>query len=256
MNTRRYTLALFAALSIPAIGSSQSLSYPATKTVPQVDVYFGDTVPDPYRWLEQENAPETAKWVEDENKVTFAYLEKIPFRAAVKSRLEKLYNYPRYGTPSRKGEYFTFTKNNGLQNQSVLYIQKGLDGEASVLLDPNKFSANGTSSLAGFARSKDGRYAAYGISTGGSDWRELHVMEVQTRKPLPEVIKWAKVTGIDWAGDGLLQRIRCSERFECADVEERGTQGLLPSHRHAAITGRAGLRGQGKSAAVPQREHH
>ena len=203
MNTRRYTLALFAALSIPAIGSSQSLSYPATKTVPQVDVYFGDTVPDPYRWLEQENAPETAKWVEDENKVTFAYLEKIPFRAAVKSRLEKLYNYPRYGTPSRKGEYFTFTKNNGLQNQSVLYIQKGLDGEASVLLDPNKFSANGTSSLAGFARSKDGRYAAYGISTGGSDWRELHVMEVQTRKPLPDVIKWAKVTGIDWAGDGF-----------------------------------------------------
>jgi prolyl oligopeptidase len=203
MNTRRFTFVLLAALSIPAIGSSQSLTYPTTKTVPQVDVYFGDTVPDPYRWLEQENAPETAKWVEDENKVTFAYLEKIPFRAAVKSRLEKLYNYPRYGAPSRKGEYFTFLKNNGLQNQSVLYIQKGLDGEASVLLDPNKFSANGTSSLAGFARSKDGSYAAYGISTGGSDWRELHVMEVQTRKLLPDVIKWAKVTGIDWAGDGF-----------------------------------------------------
>ena len=202
MNTRR-SLALLALLLIPAISSSQSLSYPATKTVPQVDVYFGDTVPDPYRWLEDENAPETAKWVEDENKVTFAYLEKIPFRAAVKARLEKLYNYPRYGTPSRKGEYFTFTKNDGLQNQSVLYIQKGLDGEASVLLDPNKFSSNGTSSLAGFARSKDGRYAAYAISTGGSDWRELHVMEVQSRKPLAEVIKWAKVTGIDWAGDGF-----------------------------------------------------
>jgi hypothetical protein len=249
MNTRRYTLALFAALSIPAIGSSQSLSYPATKTVPQVDVYFGDTVPDPYRWLEQENAPETAKWVEDENKVTFAYLEKIPFRAAVKSRLEKLYNYPRYGTPSRKGEYFTFTKNNGLQNQSVLYIQKGLDGEASVLLDPNKFSANGTSSLAGFARSKDGRYAAYGISTGGSDWRD------------PQATARRHQVGKGYGNRlgrrrFLLQRIRCSERFECADVEERGTQGLLPSHRHAAITGRAGLRGQGKSAAVPQREHH
>ena len=203
MNTRRFTLALLASLSLPAIGASQTLAYPETRKVPQVDVYFGDTVPDPYRWLEEENAPETAKWVEDENRVTFDYLEKIPFRAAVKSRLEKLYNYPRYGAPSRKGEYFVFSKNDGLQNQSVFYIQKGLDGKPEVLLDPNRFSADGTSRLAGLSLSKDHRYAAYGISTGGSDWTEYHVMEVQSRKPLPDVIKWAKVTGINWAGDGF-----------------------------------------------------
>ena len=203
MNTRRFTLALLASLSLPAIGASQTLAYPETRKVPQVDVYFGDTGPDPYRWLEEENAPETAKWVEDENRVTFDYLEKIPFRAAVKSRLEKLYNYPRYGAPSRKGEYFVFSKNDGLQNQSVFYIQKGLDGKPEVLLDPNRFSADGTSRLAGLSLSKDHRYAAYGISTGGSDWTEYHVMEVQSRKPLPDVIKWAKVTGINWAGDGF-----------------------------------------------------
>jgi prolyl oligopeptidase len=203
MNTRRFTFALLAVLSIPAIVSSQTVAYPEAKKSPQVDVYFGDTVPDPYRWLEEENAPETAKWVEDENKVTFGYLEKIPYRAAVKARLEKLYNYPRYGSPSRKGENFVFSKNDGLQNQSVLYIQKGLDGEPQVLLDPNKFSADGTSRLAGFSLSKNGRYAAYGISSGGSDWTEYHVMEVQSRKPLTDIIKWAKVTGIQWAGDGF-----------------------------------------------------
>jgi prolyl oligopeptidase len=203
MHIRRFTLGLLAILAAPTIGAAQSLSYPETKTVPQVDVYFGDTVPDPYRWLENENSPETAAWVEAQNKVTFGYLEKIPYRAAVKSRLEALYNYPRYGAPFRKGEYFFFSKNDGLQNQSVRYIQKGLDGKAEVLLDPNKFSADGTSQLSGFSLSKDGRYVGYGISTGGSDWRELHVMEVQSRKQLPDVIKWAKVTGINWAGDGF-----------------------------------------------------
>jgi prolyl oligopeptidase len=203
MIRRRLRFALLALVAAPALAASQSLSYPQTKKVPQVDIYFGDTVPDPYRWLEDESAPETAKWVEEENKVTFDYLKKISFRTAVKRRLEQLYNYPRYGLPSRKGEYFFFSRNDGLQNQSVRYIQKGLDGKAEVLLDPNTFSADGTSQLAAFEVSKDGRYAAYGISTGGSDWRELHVMEVHSRKQLPDVIKWAKVTGINWAGDGF-----------------------------------------------------
>jgi prolyl oligopeptidase len=203
MMTRRFTTLLLAVLATPALAASQGLSYPTTRQVPQVDVYFGDTVADPYRWLEDENSPETAAWVEAENKVTFDYLEKIPFRNAVKSRLSALYDYPRYGAPYRKGEYFIFSKNNGLQNQSVRYIQRGLDGKAEVLIDPNKFSADGTSQLSTFALSKDGRHAAYAISTGGSDWRELHVMEVQSRKQLPDVIKWAKVTGISWAGDGF-----------------------------------------------------
>ena len=203
MNSRQITLALLAAAVLPLSASAQGQAYPNTRKVDQVDVYFGEKVADPYRWLEEENAAETAKWVEEQNKVTFAYLETIPYRQAVKTRLEKLFNYPKFGAPFRKGENFIFSKNDGLQNQSVLYIQKGLDGTPAILLDPNKFSAEGTSRLAGFALSKDGKYAAYGISTGGSDWTEFRVMEVASRKQLPDVIKWAKVTGIDWQGDGF-----------------------------------------------------
>ncbi|MBA3466579.1 MAG: S9 family peptidase, partial [Gemmatimonadaceae bacterium] len=197
------TLALLAAAVLPLSASAQGQTYPNTRKVDQVDVYFGEKVADPYRWLEEENAAETAKWVDEQNKVTFAYLEKIPYRGAVKARLGQLFNYARYGAPSRKGDYYTFSKNTGLQNQSVLYIQKGLDGEAEVLLDPNKFSTEGTTQLAGFSRSKNGRYAAYGMSSGGSDWREFRVMEIQSRKQLTDVIKWAKVTGISWAGNGF-----------------------------------------------------
>jgi prolyl oligopeptidase len=195
------TLVALASLSFPA--EAQRLDYPNTKKTDQVDTYFGVPVADPYRWLEDENSPETAKWVEQENVVTFGYLDKIPYRAAIKSRLETLINYPRYSSPQRKGEFYIYSKNDGLQNQSVLYIQKGLNGTPELLLDPNKFTADGTSRLAGFNPSKDGRYAAYGISTGGSDWTEFHVMEVATRKTLPDVIKWAKVTGTAWQGNGF-----------------------------------------------------
>jgi prolyl oligopeptidase len=195
------TLVALASLSYTA--GAQRLDYPSTRKSNQVDTYFGVQVADPFRWLEDENSPETAKWVEQENTVTFGYLEKIPYRAAIKSRLETLINYPRYGAPNRKGDYYIYTKNDGLQNQSVLYIQKGLDGKPDVLLDPNTFTADGTSRLAGFNPSKDGRYAAYGISTGGSDWTEFHIMEVGSRKTLPDVIKWAKVTGTAWQGNGF-----------------------------------------------------
>ncbi len=208
MQTRhpRVTLgaALFVALAIPSLDvAAQRLVYPVTRTSDQVDTYFGTKVADPYRWLENESAPETAAWVEAQNKLTFGYLEKIPYRAAVRSRLEKLYNYAKYTAPSRKGENYVFSRNDGLQNQYVTYIQKGLDGTPQVLLDPNTFSTDGTSRLASFSMSKDGKYAAYGISTGGSDWNELHVMDVATRKTLPDVIKWAKFTGAAWQGDGF-----------------------------------------------------
>jgi prolyl oligopeptidase len=190
-----------ATLCTPA--TAQKLTYPQTKRVDQVDSYFGVKVADPYRWLEEENAPETAQWVEAENKVTFDYLAKIPYREQLKARLSKLYDYAKYGAPFRKGENYVFSKNDGLQNQSVLYIQKGLDGAPAVLLDPNKFAADGTTRLAGFALSKDGRYVAYGKSTGGSDWTEYHVMEVASRKELADVINWAKVSGTAWQGDGF-----------------------------------------------------
>ncbi|MFN2480768.1 MAG: prolyl oligopeptidase family protein [Pyrinomonadaceae bacterium] len=191
----------FASLAAPA--RAQKLQYPDTKRVDQSDTYFGVKVEDPYRWLEDDRSPETAQWVEAENKVTFGYLEQIPFRAGVKARLEKLYNYARYSAPFRKGDYYYYSKNDGLQNQNVFYRQKGLGGTPELLINPNKFSADGTSRLAGFALSKDGKYLAYGISTGGSDWNELHVMEVASKKPLADVLKWVKFSGIAWQGDGF-----------------------------------------------------
>jgi prolyl oligopeptidase len=196
--------ALLVTLILPTTSAeSQRITYPQSRKSDQVDSYFGTSVADPYRWLEDESSAETTRWVEEQNKVTFAYLDRIPYRAAVRGRLEKLYNYAKYTAPFRKGENYIFYKNDGLQNQSVLYIQKGLDGTPEVLLDPNKFSADGTTRLAGFNLSKDGRYAAYGISSGGSDWTEYHVLEVATRRTLPDLIRWAKVSGTAWQGDGF-----------------------------------------------------
>ncbi len=205
--------------------AAQKLQYPDTKRTDHTDTYFGVSVADPYQWLEEENSPETKAWVAAENKVTFGYLEQIPFRSQVKARLERLYNYEKYSAPSRRGQYYVFSKNTGLQNQSVVFVQKGLDGAPEVLLDPNKFSADGTSRLAGLAFSKDARYAAYGVSTGGSDWNELHVMEVASKKQLPDTIKWVKFSNIAWQGDGFYY-----SRF---DAPEQGKEllGGLGGHK-------------------------
>ena len=177
------------------------LTYPETKKGDVVDAYFGTTVADPYRWLEDDNAPDVAAWVAAENKVTFAYLDRISYRAQLKDRLTKLLNYPKYGPPTRRGEWFIFSKNDGLQNQSVQYIQKGLDGAPEVLLDPNKFSADGTSQLGGFSLSESGKYVAYGISEGGSDWRDFYVLDVATKKTLTDHLEWVKFSGASWIGD-------------------------------------------------------
>ena len=182
---------------------AQPLSYPKTRQADQVDNYHGVKIADPYRWLEDDHSAETAQWVEAQNKVTFGYLEKIPYRGQMKERLERLFNYPKYSAPFRRGENYIFSKNTGLQNQSVLYIQKGLGGTPEVLLDPNKLSADGTSRLGAFALSRDGRYVAYGVSGGGSDWQEASVMEIATRKQLPDHLKWMKASGLAWAGSGF-----------------------------------------------------
>ncbi|HSP63886.1 MAG TPA: prolyl oligopeptidase family serine peptidase, partial [Pyrinomonadaceae bacterium] len=177
------------------------LSYPETKKGEVVDDYFGTKVADPYRWLEDDNAPEVAAWVAAENKVTFGYLDKISYRPQLKDRLTKLLNYPKFSAPTRRGENFIFSKNDGLQNQSIQYIQKGLDGTPEVLLDPNKFSADGTSQLGGFSLSESGKYVAYGISEGGSDWRDYYVLDVATKKPLSDHLEWVKFSGASWIGD-------------------------------------------------------
>jgi prolyl oligopeptidase len=177
--------------------------YPVSKKVDVVDDYFGTKVPDPYRWLEDETSAETKAWIDDQNKVTFAYLDKIPYREKLKARLTQLFNYPKISAPFHRGDTYFFTKNDGLQNQSVIYIQKGENGAAEVFLDPNKFSPDGTSVLSTFSLSTDGKYVAYGISQGGSDWSNITVMEVATRNKLADEIKWLKNSGVSWKGDGF-----------------------------------------------------
>jgi prolyl oligopeptidase len=162
-------------------------------------------VADPYRWLEALDSPETKEWVTAENKVTFDYLSRIPFRDKVRERLTKLWNYERYGVPSVEGDLLIFSKNDGLQNQAVIYaVKKGEPLEnAVVLLDPNKFSADGTTALAGMHFSNDHRYLAYATSGGGSDWQKVHLLDMQTRQPLPDELNWVKVSGVSWAGKGF-----------------------------------------------------
>ena len=183
--------------------SDPKFVYPESKKVDQVDEYFGVKVADPYRWLEDETSAETKAWVDAQNRLTFGYLDKISYREKLKARLTQLLNYPRISAPSRRGDTYFFTKNDGLQNQSVFYIQKGENGTPEVFLDPNKFSADGTSVLSAFAPSKDAKYVVYGMSTGGSDWIELHVMDVATRNVLSDQLNWVKVSGVAWQGDGF-----------------------------------------------------
>lgn len=188
-------------LSAPV--SAQSIHYPATPTVAHTDEYHGTVVPDPYRWLEDDTASATRAWVGAQNEVTFAYLAQIPYRAQLRQRLEDLYNYPRISAPFREGNYFLFFKNDGLQNQSVLYIQRGLDGTPEVLIDPNALSSDGTTRLGSLALSRDTRYTGYGLSQGGSDWQEYQVMETATRKVLPDRVRWVKVSSLAWRGPGF-----------------------------------------------------
>ena len=202
----RFLVGLAAAVAFSAACSSPEparMTYPQTKTVDHVDTYHGVAVPDPYRWLEDDTSAETAAWVEAQNAVTFAHLETIPFRAALSARLEQLYDYPKYGEPFRRGTTWFFAKNDGLQNQAVIYRQTGLDGTPEVLIDPNTLSPDGTTKLSVFAVSKDGRRAVYGLSVGGSDWQTYKVLDVATKQPLADNVEWVKVSGAAWAGDGF-----------------------------------------------------
>jgi prolyl oligopeptidase len=177
--------------------------YPTTKTVRQTDDYHGTPIADPYRWLEKDTAPEVTKWVQAQNEVTFDFLKKIPFRQSIEDRLAELLNYPRYSSPFRAGEYYLFYKNDGLQNQPVIYVQKGLDGTPEVFIDPNTLSADGTSAVNIIGISKDDRYAAYAVSEAGSDWSKIRVMEIATKRPLPDELEWVKFSGAGWKGDGF-----------------------------------------------------
>lgn len=170
--------------------------YPDTKTTPQSDTFFGTTVNDPYRWLENDRAPDTKDWVQRQNKVTTDYLANISFRNAIKKRLTELWNYEKFSAPFNEGGFTYFYKNDGLQNQSVLYREK--KGQIEVFLDPNKFSADGTTSLEGIDFTKDGSLAAYQISEGGSDWRKVIVLNAQTNTPIDDTLYDVKFSGLSW----------------------------------------------------------
>ncbi|MCW5555863.1 MAG: S9 family peptidase [Verrucomicrobiae bacterium] len=201
---RQFIAIAFAALFIGCATTTRPsrVAYPDTRQMPQVDDYHGVEVADPYRWLEDDNSAETKAWVEAQNKVTFGYLEQIPERAAIKARLTQLWNYERYGVPFKQGGRYFYAKNDGLQNQSVLYTMTSLEAEPQVLLDPNQLSADGTVALSGYTITDDGKLMAYGLSSAGSDWQEWKVRDVQTGQDLPDHVNWVKFSSASWTKDG------------------------------------------------------
>ncbi|GAB4470011.1 MAG: prolyl oligopeptidase family serine peptidase [Armatimonadaceae bacterium] len=268
MMKRHSFLLLCAALSmgVSVIGQTDAgaqengapFAYPKTRAVDQKDTYFGVTVEDPYRWLEDENSEETAAWVEAQNKITFGYLEKIPYRKAIQQRLTELINYPRYTAPFRVGDTQFYYKNDGLQNQSVLYSRpivdydKKLFGPSSVVIDPNVLSPDGTVRLGAFTVSKDGQYAAYGLSSAGSDWQELHVKNLRTGQVLFDTIEWVKVSGIAWQGNGFY--------YSRYDAPEPGKERTTKNENHKVYYHKVGTSQADdvlvfEDAAHPQRFH-
>lgn len=181
---------------------NQTFNYPPSQTVDVVDRYHGTEVKDPYRWLEDADAEATQAWVEAQNQVTFGFLEGISVRSRLQERLTQLWDYEKYGIPFKEGDRYFYFKNDGLQNQSVLYTLASLDGEPTVLLDPNQLSPDGTIALSGMAISDDGKLMAYALSTGGSDWKEWQVRSVETGEDLADLVEWSKFSGASWTHDG------------------------------------------------------
>ncbi len=179
------------------------VKYPTTQKGDVIEDYHGTKIPDPYRWLEDDNSKETVAWVKEQNKATFDYLEQIPSRKTFQNRLEKLWNYERFSVPAKRGGKYYFSKNDGLQNQAVLYVQNDLDSEAKVVLDPNKFSEDGTTALGGTSFNEDGTMMAYQVSEGGSDWQTAYIKNMETGEVLDDKIEWIKFSGLSWQGDGF-----------------------------------------------------
>ena len=224
------------------------LVYPETrKDTTVVDDYFGVKVKDPYRWLEDDNSEETKAWVNDQNKVAFDYLASIPQRAQIKQRLGELWNYEKQTAPWRKGPFLYYYKNDGVQNQSVLFYKDTLGGEGKVLLDPNTFSDDGTASLAGLGTSEEGKYVAYMVSKSGSDWREIFVKESATGKLLDDHIKWVKFSGISWSGEGFY--------YSRYDAPEKGNEYSASNTNHKVFYHKIGT-SQNEDVLVKKDDDH
>ena len=201
------------------------MQYPPTRCDSHTDDYFGTRVPDPYRWLEALDAPETATWVAAQNEVTFDYLARLPYRAQLNARLTRLWNYERFGVPEQVGEELVFSRNDGLQNQAVLYRQRGQEAPR-VLLDPNAFSAEGTTALAGTEFSNDHRYLAYATSHGGSDWHQVRILDLTTNELLPDILDWVKVSGTSWVKNGFYYG-----RYDAPEAGENALSGRNEYHK-------------------------
>lgn len=196
----RLLATLFPLLAMHA--TEPPLTYPTTRTADQVDDYHGTKIADPFRWLEDDNSPETKEWVEAQNKVTFGFLETIAVRPKIKERLTKLWNYERFGVPNQEGGRYFFTYNSGLQNQRVLMVADSLTAEPRELLDPNKLSADGTVAMTDAVPSDDGTKLLYGLQRSGSDWEENRVRDVASGRDLDDVVEWVKFSTPSWAKDG------------------------------------------------------
>jgi prolyl oligopeptidase len=199
-----FTLVGSIALAATKNTKSTKMNYPETRRVDQSDEFFGVKVPDPYRWLEADvrESPEVAEWVKKQNEIARKYLDAVPGRQAIEKRLTELWNYERYSPPVQKGGKYFFMKNNGLQNQPVLYVADSYKGEGRMLVDPNTWTKEGTIAMSAFSPSEDGRLLAYARSEAGSDWQQIDVLDVETGKPLEDHLKWSRFTQIDWAKDG------------------------------------------------------
>ncbi len=231
----------------------QTFTYPETAKGDVVDNYHGTDVPDPYRWLEDDMSDETAAWVKAQNEVTFSYLETIPFRDALKKRMTEIWNYPRMGTPFKEGDLYFYGYNTGLQNQNIIYMKKSLEEEGEVFLDPNGFSEDGTVALAGLSFSNDHKYVAYGISKGGSDWREFFIKDVATGEDLNDHIEWIKNSGVSWYKNGFFYT-----RFDtpAKGDELKGENKNAKAYYHKMGTGQSEDMLVHKDDAHPERSFH
>ena len=200
---RKCFLAVLSASTLLGAGCTSSVPYPESVREDTQDTYFGTEVADPYRWLENDTTQRVAAWVQAQNALTYSYLEKIPFRDKLRGRISELFNFDTESVPQYTGKYYLFYKKEGLANQSVLYIKDSLNGEARVLLDPNKLSSDGTVALSGTSVSNDSKYLAYQVADAGSDWTTIHVLDLATGEQLPDKLAWTKFSGMAWQGDGF-----------------------------------------------------
>jgi prolyl oligopeptidase len=206
------------------------VQYPETAKVDQVDDYHGTEVADPYRWLEQDTAQNVVDWVARQNDVTFGYLNQIPFREAIEKRYTELFNYPKLSSPRKIGEHYIFYKNDGLQNQSVIYIQKGLEGEPEVFIDPNTLSEDGTISISLGGASIDNRFLAIFRAEAGSDWNQIRIMDLETKEELDDRVNWVKFSGASWYKDGFFYS-RYPEPKEGAELLNQNLNHTLYYHK-------------------------